>query len=140
PAVQESREEEYGRDRDQYVEYVVPYEEAEVHDRLGQGGEGRPHVLEHFGEDRDHEYYDDCKDEYGNADDDGGVDHRSFYLPFYGIHLFEIRGEPLENDVENAARLARPYELRVEVAEDLRMLAEGLGERGAALDVFLYPR
>jgi hypothetical protein len=65
----------------------------------------------------------------------GGVDRRADDLPLQRLHALHEARETLEDDVEHAAGLAGLDHVDVELVEGLRMLGEGLGERGAGLDV-----
>ena len=75
-------------------------------------------------------------DDRARDDDDGDrIDHRRLHLALQLHGLFDVGREPLENRVEDAARLARRHHVREQRIERLRMLAHRIGERGARLDV-----
>src|SRR2546425_7730929 len=73
----------------------------------------------------------------GRGHDARRVDHRALDLALQLDGLLEVVGETDEDRVEDAADLAGLHHVGVEVGEDLAVLADRLGERGAALDVVL---
>ncbi len=72
----------------------------------------------------------------GGDDDDGDrVDHRRLDLLLQLDVLLDVDRQPLEDGVEDAARLTGRDHVGVERVEDLRVPLHRIGERRAALDV-----
>src|ERR1700720_4338440 len=90
---------------------------------------------EQLGEDRDHLPQDDEDHEGGDDDDRHRVDQRRFHLALQLDRLLDVGRQALQDDVQDAARLARRDHVDVEVVEGLRMFPHRLGERRAGLDV-----
>ena len=68
------------------------------------------------------------------SDDEDRVDHGAADLALERLGAFLELGEPLEDDFQGAARLARLDHVDVQAVEGLGRLGHGLGERGAAFD------
>ena len=75
-------------------------------------------------------------DQRGDHDDRDRVDHRGLHFPLQLDRLLDVGRQPLENGVEDAARLAGRDHVRVERVEGLRVLLHRVGERRARFDVF----
>ena len=69
----------------------------------------------------------------GDDDDRDRIDHRRLHLAGQLDGLLDVGREPLENRVENAARLAGGDHVGEERIEGLRVLAHRVGERRARL-------
>src|SRR3989304_6082487 len=74
--------------------------------RVGSG-RGGAQAGEERGEGRDDLPQNDADDAAGDEDDGDRVDHRRLDLPRQLHGLLDVGRQPLENRVENAARLAR---------------------------------
>src|SRR6267154_181090 len=68
----------------------------------------------------------------GNADDADGVHHRRLDGALQLDVLFEVSRQPLQNGVENTARLARFHHVGVQRIENLGRRLHGGGQRRAA--------
>lgn len=84
------------------------------------------------GDDEDH---DDRDDGHRDDDDRRRVDHRRDDVAAQLDDLLDVGRKTLEDEVEDAARLARLDHVDEEVVEDLRVLRHRGGESGAFLDV-----
>ena len=71
----------------------------------------------------------------GDGHDGDRIDHRRLDLTFELDRLLDVGRQPLENGVENAARLAGGDHVGKERVEGLRMLLHRVGQRRAAFDV-----
>jgi hypothetical protein len=69
----------------------------------------------------------------GNHDDGDRVDHRRLDLPLQLDVLLDVDRQPLQNRVENTARLARRNHVREQRIERVGELPHRIGQRGAAL-------
>jgi hypothetical protein len=92
-------------------------------------------MLEHVGEGRQHEHHHEDDDEGGHADDGHRIDHRALDLALELGRLLDVARQPLQTDVEHAARLADGEHVHEQVVEGLGILAVRLGQRPAALHV-----
>jgi hypothetical protein len=84
---------------------------------------------------RDDEDHDRRDDEDGDADDGRRVDERRDHVAPQLDQLLDEGREALEDEVEDAARLARLDHVDEELIEDLRVAAHGGGQRRALLHV-----
>ncbi len=112
-------------------------ERAGRHQDDGRHGQQVLFAPEDGRESRQHE----TQQEDGHADrhhgDDHRVDHRAFDLGSRLGFLVEVLGELLQHVAERTGDLGRRHHVDVEVAEDLRVLRQRLGEAVALLDVNL---
>ena len=77
----------------------------------------------------------DADHEHGDHDDGDRIDHRRLHLALQLDRFLDVGREPLENRVENTARLARRDHVGEQRIERLRVLLHGVGQRRAAFDV-----
>ncbi len=112
---------------------------AQADHELGQAGELilPSELREHLAEGRDDPGEHDHDHRDGDEEDGHRIDHRSADLPLQLDVLLDVDREALEDRVQDAAHLAGGDEVHEEVVEDLRVLAEPLGEGAALLDVDL---
>ena len=73
--------------------------------------------------------------EGGHTHDDAGIDHRPLHLPDEGVVLLHEAGEPHQDGIEDAARLARRHHVHIEIGEGVGVLGERVGHGVARLDV-----
>ena len=92
-------------------------------------------VGEHFLELRNDENHQEDQDGDGDEHDDHRIDHGGDDLVFELLGLFLILGETVEHDFEHTAEFAGLDHVHIELVENARVLGQGLGEGGAALDV-----
>jgi hypothetical protein len=90
---------------------------------------------EHLLEGRDDEDQQDQNRCTGHGEDDGRVDHGALDLPDERVVLLEEGRQAQQDRVEDTAGLTRRDHVHVELGEDLRVLAQGVGERVARLHV-----
>ena len=102
--------------------------------RVGSG-RSAPRPGEQRREGRDDLPQDDADDAAGDDDDGDRIDHRRLDLALQLDRLLDVGREPLENRVEDTARLARRDHVGEQRIEGLRMLPHRVGERRARLDV-----
>ena len=98
----------------------------------------RAEAGEQLGERRDDLPQDRADDDRGDHDDGDRIDHRRLDLPLQLDGLLDVDRQPLEDRVEDAARLAGGDHVRVERVEGLRVLLHRVGERGAGFDVLAH--
>src|ERR1044071_6012306 len=92
-------------------------------------------AFEHGGEGRDDLPEDDGDDDAGDPDDRDGIDHRALDLALELDRLLDVRGQALQDGVEDTARLAGRDHVDEEVVEGLGVLPHGVGEGSAAFHV-----
>ena len=102
--------------------------------RVGSG-RSAPRPGEQAREGRDDLPQNDADDAAGDDDDRDRVDHRRLHLAGQLDGLLDVGREPLENRVEDAARLAGGDHVREQRVERLRVLSHGVSERLSAFDV-----
>ena len=92
-------------------------------------------VREHLGEHRDDEHQHEDAGAAGHGQHDDRVGHGALHLALQGVGLLQEDGQPAQDHVQDAARLAGGDHVRIQVGEHARVLLQGLGQRRAALDV-----
>ena len=96
---------------------------------------GVAEVLVHAGEDRDEEQHHADEHDDGERADQDRVDHRRLDRAADAVLLLELRGQAVEDLVEDTAELAGADHAHVEPAEHLGVLLERVGQADAGLDV-----
>ena len=109
-------------------------EVAEADDDSGRQRKRNSQSDKHVGEDRHHPLEQRAHDQPGQGDDGHRVDQRRLDGRAQLDRLFHVNGQALEDDVENTAGLASFDHVGRQVVEDDRILAHGIGQRGAAFD------
>ena len=74
----------------------------------------------------------------GDHDDRDRVNHRRLHVANQLDVLLDVDGQPFENGVEDAARLAGRHHVRVERVERFRVPFHAVGQRRAPLDVLAH--
>ena len=119
------------------IDAVVLHEPRQVDDHLREGRQVRAEALEQALELRDHEDQQDDGDDDRHDQHGRRVEERLLDLLLQRLGLFLVGRDLVEQRLERAGLLARLHEIDEQVVEVERMLAEGLVQRGAALDVGL---
>src|SRR5580658_10799244 len=91
-------------------------------------------AVEELSENRDDFPQQQDDDAAGDAEDGDRIDHRGLHGALQLDVLFDVAGEPLQNGVENTARLSGFHHVVVERVEDLVVLLHGGGKSGATFD------
>jgi len=114
---------------------VVPDEVADGDDRLGDAGKLDAHVAEHAGKLGNDEGHEHAYDGDGDNDHDDGVNGGFLNGALQLGVLLKLCAHAGEGHVQTAGGLARVHHGDEHIAENVRVFAHGLGQRGALFDV-----
>ena len=119
----------------------IPAQEL-AHGDGDPGGEGQlsPQSLEKGREGGNDLPEDDDHHPHGDGDDRGGIDHGGANGRLQFDPLFNVGRHPLENGIQDAARLSRGNHVAEKIIEYLRVLAQGVCQSGTRLHVLADPK
>ena len=110
------------------------HETAEADDDAGRQRQRNSQSDKEVGEDRHHPLEQRAHDQHREGDDGHRVDQRRLDGRAQLDRLFHVDRQALQDEVENTAGLARLDHVGRQIVEDDRILAHGIGQRGATFD------